>query len=62
MIKIDITNSELFDSLLEISYNKSSHYDLHNNFDLKSINYEKLNNILIFNFIEIKEKKCMLSF
>jgi len=59
VIKIDITNSKLFDSLLDISYEKSSHYDLHNDFDLKSINYEKLNNIFIFNFIEIKGKRIV---
>jgi hypothetical protein len=40
-ISIDITNSELLKSLIDIDYNKNTSYDIHNDFDLEAINYSE---------------------
>lgn len=51
MIKIDITNTDLFESLLEIE-ETNNNYDLHNDFNLNAINFNDVGNILSFEFIE----------
>ncbi len=55
---LDITNSELFDSLLEISY-ENCEYDLHNDFSLKYIDFNKAEALLKFDFHEIDGKKSI---
>ncbi|WP_281988589.1 hypothetical protein [Aquimarina aggregata] len=58
--KIDITNHELFDSLLDIDYGKLSHFDIHNDFNLFSIGYKE-GIEFVLNFKSINEKSTFLS-
>ena len=58
-IKIDLTNSELFKSLLDIDYSKLSHYDIHNDFDLKLLEYKE-GAIFIMHFSSVIDKKMVL--
>ena len=52
-MELDITNSSLFTSLLEINF-EDCIYDIHNDFDLKSIRYCNVKSLLEFNFDEAK--------
>lgn len=58
-IKIDITNAKLFDSLLDIDYSELSHYDIHNDFDLKSLEYKE-ESIFIMHFDSINDRNTNL--
>jgi len=58
-VRIDITNSDLFESLLDIDYSKLSHYDIHNDFDLESISYEE-GSIFTLHFKSINEQSTIL--
>jgi len=55
-MKVNITEAILFDSLLEIEHNKSHYFDIHNDFDLKSITYDKIKELFVLIFDEIKGK------
>lgn len=59
MTKLNITNSKLFDNLLELDFNGVI-YDLHNDFELQKINYSSSNNTILLDFVEIGKKNSII--
>lgn len=58
MIELEITNANLFDSLLTINYGKESFFDLHNDYILLSIEYEQQGN-LVLHFLSNNKKETL---
>lgn len=58
-MKIDLSNSKLLDSLLEIDFGKSSHYDIHNDFDLNAIDFKKLSGELVLKLVGADEETLL---
>ncbi|MGS2762774.1 hypothetical protein [Sinomicrobium sp. M5D2P9] len=60
-MKIDLTNSKLLDSLLEIDFGKSSYYDIHNDFVLIAVELKGLSSELVLKFVS-SNKGTLLRF